>query len=93
MADAKIKPEGFYKNKQGNMSYAQMWELKKMSEEDREKFLADFKICKDPCPPNKLRPKWIMCFYCKDCYLDAIENVKLKDVKKEAESEGIKNEN
>ena len=89
MADAKIKPEAYYKNENGCMSYARLWEIKKMSEEDREEFLRTFRITKEPCPPKKLRPKWIMCFYCKDCFLDALENIKLKDVKKEAESEGV----
>ncbi len=42
MADAKIKPEAYYKNENGCMSYARLWEIKKMSEEDRAKAIKEF---------------------------------------------------
>ena len=72
-----------YRNPNGILTYKFLWDLKKSSEEEIEQFLKEFRVTEVACPPEKIRPKGILCFHCKDCFLHAIEEVKLKDVKKE----------
>ena len=74
-----------YKNPNGCMTYAKLWDLHKGTDEERLEFHKKYRVTKEPCPPSKLRPKGIVCFHCKECFEYAIDNVKQKDVKKELE--------
>lgn len=74
-----------YRNPLGNMTYKDVWDLKKLPEDKLEEFHKKFRISETSCPPLSLRPKNIICFHCKECFVESINAVKMKDVKKEQE--------
>lgn len=67
-----------YKNPNGIMTYEEIWNIKKMSEYEKELFHKNFRIVSSKCPPAKLRPPGNLCFHCKECFEHAIKKVKKK---------------
>lgn len=79
-----IKKTGdIYKNPLGNMTAEELWNLKKLSKEEIEEFHKSFRVTTTKCPPVKIKPKHIICFHCKECFVESLQNVRLKDIKAE----------
>lgn len=63
-----------YNNPNGEMSIEEMIRIKNNSE--LEQFMQNFRVTKNKCPNNTLKPKKVKCFRCIECFMGAFDSIK-----------------
>lgn len=63
-----------YKNPLGEMTIEDLIEVKENKKV--HEFLSVLRITEQPCPPKGLRPSNGMCFYCHECFVHCLDQIK-----------------